>query len=60
MKHVLVSSAVLLLPGVHTAQAQQTTSCRVLCTPEFKVEPTITFTNLFGSPRTIADDGARR
>ena len=33
-------------------------ACRVLCTPEFKVEPTITFTNLFGSPRTI-DDGAR-
>ena len=30
----------------------------MLCTPEFKVEPTITFTNLFGSPRTIADDGA--
>jgi hypothetical protein len=29
----------------------------VLCTPEFKVEPTVTFTNLFGSPRTIADDG---
>ena len=58
MKCVLVSSVVLLLLGVHTAQAQQTTPCRVLCTPEFKVEPTITFTNLFGSPRTIADDGA--
>ena len=58
MKRVLVSSVVLLLLGVHTAQAQQTTPCRVLCTPEFKVEPTITFTNLFGSPRTIADDGA--
>ena len=40
------------------AQAQQATPCRVLCAPEFKVEPTITFTNLFGSPRTIADDGA--
>lgn len=58
MKRVLVSSVVVLLLGVHTAQAQQTTPCRVLCTPEFKVEPTITFTNLFGSPRTIADDGA--
>ena len=47
----------LLLLGVHTANAQQTTPCRVLCTPEFKVEPTITFTNLFGSPRSIANDG---
>ena len=56
MKRVLVSSVVLLLVGVHTAQAQLTTPCRVLCTPEFKVEPTTTFTNLFGSPRAIADD----
>ena len=58
MKYAVVSSVVLLLFGVHPAQAQQTTPCRVLCTPEFKVEPTITFTNLCGSPRTIADDGA--
>ena len=58
MKRVLVSSVVLLLLGVHTAQAQQITPCRVLCAPEFKVEPTITFTNLFGSPRTITADGA--
>jgi hypothetical protein len=57
MKRVLISSVVLLLLGVHTAHAQQTTPCRVLCTPEFKVEPTVTFTNLLGSPRTIADDG---
>ena len=58
MTYAVVSSVVLLLVGVHPAQAQQTTLCRVLCTPEFKVEPTLTFTNLFGSPRTIADDGA--
>ena len=58
MKYAVVSSVVLLLLGVHPALAQQITPCRVLCTPEFKVEPTITFTNLFGSPRTIADDGA--
>jgi len=57
MKYALVSSVVLLLLSVHPAQAQQTMTCRVLCTPEFKVEPTFTFTNLFGSPRTIADDG---
>ena len=56
MKCALLS-LVVLAHGVQLAQAQQTTACRVLCTPEFKVEPTITFTNLFGSPRTIADDG---
>jgi hypothetical protein len=27
-----------------------------LCAPEFHVEPTITFTNLFGTPRVTADD----
>jgi hypothetical protein len=58
MKYALVSAVALLLLGVHPAQAQQAMPCRVLCTPEFKVEPTITFTNLFGSPRTIADNGA--
>ena len=39
MKYARVSSVVLLLLGVHPAQAQQTIHCRVLCTPEFKVEP---------------------
>ena len=58
MKHVLVSAVVFLLLGVHTARAQQPTPCRVLCTPEFNVEPTITFTNLFGSARSVADDGS--
>jgi hypothetical protein len=57
MKYALVSPVVLLLLGVHPAQAQQTTPCRVLCAPEFKVEPTITFTNLFRSPRMIGDRG---
>jgi hypothetical protein len=32
-------------------------ACRVLCAPEFKVEPTITFTTLFGSPRIVDDQG---
>ncbi len=56
MKCGLLSPVVLLLLGVLPAPAQQTTPCRVLCAPEFKVEPTITFTNLFGSPRTLTDD----
>ena len=39
-------------------RAQEPTPCRVLCPPEFKVEPTITFTNVFGSPQILQDDGA--
>ena len=50
--------AVMLVPAVSPAWAQGPTPCRVLCAPEFKVEPTITFTNLFGSPRIISDAGA--
>jgi hypothetical protein len=41
-----------------TAWAQETEPCRILCTPEFKVEPTITFSNLLGSPRIIHHDGS--
>jgi hypothetical protein len=48
--------AVLLL-GAPAAPAQAPTPCRVLCAPEFKVEPTITFTNAFGSPRIVHEDG---
>ena len=39
------------------ATGQVTPACRVLCAPEFKVEPTITFTNLFGSPRIVDEQG---
>jgi hypothetical protein len=38
-------------------RAQQPAPCRVLCSPEFKAEPTVTFPNLFGSPRIMSDDG---
>lgn len=48
-----------LVLGVSPAWAQDRTPCRVLCTPEFKVEPTITSTTLFTSPRIILDDGAQ-
>jgi hypothetical protein len=56
MKCALLSLVVLVLCA-QLAQAQQTTACRVLCTPEFKVEPQSRCTNLFGSPRTIAAGG---
>jgi hypothetical protein len=39
------------------ASAQEPGPCRILCTPEFKAEPTITFSNLFGPPRIASDDG---
>ena len=46
----------VLILGVTPTWAQEPSPCRVLCTPEFKVEPTITFSNLFGSPRIINED----
>jgi hypothetical protein len=48
----------MLLVGVLPVHAQDQAPCRLLCGPEFKVEPTATFTNLFGSPRTLTDDGS--
>ena len=39
--------AVILAPSQAGAQA---TSCRILCTPELKIEPTITTENLFRAP----------
>jgi hypothetical protein len=56
VKPVSVAAVTVLLAAT-PAWAQQPAPCRVLCSPEFKIEPTITFTNLFGSPRIISDDG---
>jgi hypothetical protein len=53
----VLTLGVLLLSAL-PARAQEPAPCHVLCTPKFKVEPTITFTHLFGSPRTLQDDGA--
>jgi hypothetical protein len=50
-------TAVTLVLAATPAWAQDPAPCRVLCTPKFKVEPTITFTNLFGSPQIAGDDG---
>jgi hypothetical protein len=48
---------VLALLGARQAAAQEAPACRILCAPEFHVEPTITFTNLFRSPRLIDEAG---
>ena len=56
MRAVLLALLATVL-GVPHASAQETPACRFLCTPEFMVEPTVTFTNLFSSPRIIQEDG---
>lgn len=56
MRTLLLVFVVTLLSAWEAA-AQTTPPCRVLCAPEFKVEPTVTFTNLFGSPRIVDDQG---
>ena len=48
---------VVTLLSAWEAAGQTTPACRVLCAPEFKVEPTVTFTNLFGSPRIVDEQG---
>ena len=54
---ILLAVFVLSLLSASEAAGQTTPPCRALCTPEFKVEPTITFTNLFGSPRIVDEQG---
>jgi hypothetical protein len=49
-------TAIVLVLGAAPGWAQE--PCRMLCTPEFKVEPTITFSHPFGSPRIMLDDGS--
>ena len=53
----LLAVFVLSLLSASEAAGQATPPCRALCTPDFKVEPTITFTNLFGSPRIVDEQG---
>lgn len=47
----------LALVGAPEIFAQTPPPCRVLCAPEFKVEPTVTFSKLFGSPRIVDEQG---
>jgi hypothetical protein len=56
VKHASFAAVVLLAVAL-PARAQPTAPCRVLCAPEFKVEPTITFTTVFNSPRIVVDEG---
>ena len=45
------------LLGAPQVFAQAPPVCHVLCAPAFKVEPTVTFTNVFGSPRIVGEQG---
>jgi hypothetical protein len=55
---LVISVLTCLAVAVADITAQEQNACRFLCAPEFKVEPTITITNLFGSPRIQVDDAA--
>lgn len=48
---------VVLLVGTSDVHAQDKAACRLLCGPEFHVEPTVTFGNLFARPRMVSEDG---
>lgn len=55
MSRVAITCMMLVL-GVSPSWAQD--PCRIVCAPEFNVEPTFTFPNLFGAPRIVSDDGS--
>jgi hypothetical protein len=61
-----VRAVLLIVAGIvagiigDTGSATAQELCRVLCSPEFHVEPTVTFTNLFGSPRIARDQATTR
>lgn len=56
MRSVLFALPFVVL-SVAAAGAQSPPPCRLLCAPEFKIEPTITISNLLGRPRTTGADG---
>jgi hypothetical protein len=54
---VAVLAFAFALLGTPQVFAQAPPVCHVLCTPTLKVEPTVTFNNLFGSPRIVGEQG---
>jgi len=57
VRGVSLIAACMLAMTSHAIAQEEPPVCRVLCAPELKVEPTITFTNLFGSPTVVAENG---
>jgi hypothetical protein len=52
----IVPFVLSLLLGAQPTTAQET-DCRVLCAPEFKIEPTLTFTKLSRPALLVLEDG---
>ena len=50
------TAALLLAAQPAAAQEDGETPCRIFCVPDFKVEPTVSFENLFGRARVEAVD----
>ena len=56
MRPAPIVIALLLLEAPQVV-AQAPPACHVLCSPEFKVEPTLTFSNVFGPARIVDHRG---
>lgn len=56
MRVTLLVLAAVVFGASHTP-AQEPSACRVICAPEFHVEPTVTFPNVFRAPRIVLEDG---
>jgi hypothetical protein len=53
---ILLTLTVLLF-GASQVMAQEKSACRILCAPEFGVDPSMTFDNVFGAARVLTPDG---
>jgi hypothetical protein len=49
--------AAIVLVSVLAASAEAQDACRPFCAPSFKVEPTVTFTNIFRPARIVTPEG---
>ena len=56
MRAAVLAFAFVLI-GTPQVFAQAPSVCHVLCAPKLKVEPTVTFTSLFGPPRIVGEQG---
>jgi hypothetical protein len=55
VRPVAAAVALWAVASASPAAAEAQTPCHILCAPTLKIEPAVTFSNLFGAPR-VADD----
>jgi hypothetical protein len=55
MRPVAAAVGLFAAAWANPAAAQAQAPCHVLCAPHVKVEPAVTFGNLFGAPRVVDD-----